>query len=97
RSMDEATLIALLDSGTLRFAVPSYPDGTPILAGDQVLVFHGEEPGTVIDVIATECLALACGHEYTGATIQMGEHLFYLGMESFLQDPLVLVSRIPAA
>jgi hypothetical protein len=95
--MDEASLIALLDSGALKFAIPAYEDGTPILAGDQVLVFHGEESGTVIDVISTETLAVACGYDYTGAAIQIGEHLFYLGMESFLQDPLVLVSRPPAA
>ena len=95
--MDEASIIALLDSGNLQFAAPIYESGSEILAGDTVLAFHGEEKGTVVSVVSTEAEAVKKGLDSTGVFVDIGDHSFYLGVEFLLQQPLELVSRRSAA
>ena len=95
--MDEATLIALLESGQLQFAIPAYADGTPILAGDSVLAFNDGEPGRVSGVAATKEEAADYDLGHTAVFVDIGEHSFCFGMEYLLQHPLTLVARAPAA
>lgn len=95
--LSEAELVAILDSGVLRFAIPSYEDGSPMLEGDSVLAFYGEAEGVITDLLATKEQAAEWGRDSTGVMVETGGQTYSLDMEFFLQNPLLLVSRAPGS
>jgi len=91
--MDFEAMVALIDSGQLVFALPVYEDGTPILEGDVVLAFNGDEQGRIAAVLSTKEQAIANGEESTGIYLDSEGESYFFGMEWLIQHPLQLVSR----
>ena len=76
----------------------TYADGSLIKVGDSVLLERGKTPGTVELVVVTTAEMQAIGVEDRGIMLQSAPFgRVYLPEWSLRDDPLVFVSRGPAA
>jgi len=76
----------------------TYTDGSPIKAGDSVLLEHGQTPGTVELVVITPAEMEAIGVEEPGVMLLSPPFgRVYLPERSLQREPLQFVSHGPSA
>jgi len=68
--------------------VLKYPDGSPILPGDRIVAFHGEEAGRVVALIETDEDVRSWGVEEPGIMLEIGQDTFFFPVEYLQLHPI---------